>query len=286
MYRSVQDTPNPDVLRKDISKCREELLGVLQEWHYLCNILQPRLLFIYNSIFGSLEHELEQKKKNAAAMEKRLQLIQQMISRGRKLDRHTLDKISDTVTLETKKHPVDTNPGLDYRQVNHFDNSDLKGSNKRILPSLYRKIVKKLHPDVSDNNDYFNDFWYCVQDAYKNKNVRRLELFHQTLCTDENKTYKNEYSEVLDLRNEIRKLKMNIASEKRSMERFRKREPFVFEKNLENKYWIARRKSVLRKRISHEDEKISSIRQRLQEICSLHCVDAISPYEIVSMQSN
>ncbi|MGB9913594.1 MAG: hypothetical protein ACPLRO_09530, partial [Candidatus Kapaibacteriota bacterium] len=62
-------------LREQIAQQKELLLDLIEQWYYLRYIVQPRLQFEYEKIFGDLENELEEKATICNSMERKLELF-------------------------------------------------------------------------------------------------------------------------------------------------------------------------------------------------------------------
>ena len=234
-------------LRSRIKECRQELLNLLYDWHYLQNILHPQIVFQYDSYFGDLEFDLQKKSRVAAEIERRVELLSVKLRRGERLTEKTIKFVNLLVQKEFERKYASENrtsnngAGYDKRndyssanngdckirrpedeEPNLFQNDydltdyEYKPYSAYEAPKLYRKLVKKLHPDISGETEAFNRFWCNVQDAYRSNDVNRLRLFHQTLCADdENRRYSDNKTEEMNLRTEISQLEKNIIIEKR-----------------------------------------------------------------------
>lgn len=261
-------------LREKALQCKEELLKILDDWYYFQLIVQPRIIFEYESLFGDLECEIFDKSKVSNELERKVEIFSQKIKVGERINEKTIHFVNSLVEKEIKiKDNIQSN------KINSFSNNSTKENNsfkrtvslsdenqlfctsfierkkEKEIPHLYRSLVKKLHPDVSAEDDNFKKYWQHIQEAYKSKNFQHLKIFHQTLC-DSDKEYPSNTNEEISLRNEIRELEKNIATEKRNFQQFKEEEPFVYLDKLNDSLWIIRRKRKLREKIFQIDRQI------------------------------
>jgi len=254
-------------LTNKIEDSRKVLLGLLHDWHYLHNILHPRLMFIYDSHFSSLEYEIQQKNKIIFEMERRVQIFSANQKKGEVISETTIKYVNNLVNKEYER--------LEKKSLAKFHKNELNGNGNRPednkqnaneIPVIYRKLVKKLHPDVSGETESFRKFWFNIQAAYKDGDLQRLKLFYKTLCVDEKKKHINKYSEELALRNEIRKLQMNISAEQRKIKRVKMQPPFAYEEKLNDAYWVIQKKRKLKDNISDLNKSINKNKQMLRSL--------------------
>jgi hypothetical protein len=254
-------TANPAIERLEIQiqEKREELLSTLAHWNYLQNIVQPRIMFLYENMFGDLEIEIEKKFRTAHELERRQRLISNQMQSGLAITESSLSFIDSVVKKETERaHKIAMQQDTDIT----FDSAFGTACNSEVadvevdIPSVYRQIVKKLHPDVSGETENFKKYWDSVQFAYRSKNIEHLQLFQKTLCPVTNEAYTDDTEKELALRKELQELETSLYRELRRVEKLSKQEPFVFEEPLNDSFWVARRKRRLRDRIFQIDREI------------------------------
>ena len=269
MENNYKEYPVITELKSRVSECRNELLKLLDDWHYLQNILHPRLMFLYNSLFGDLEFEYQEKHKSAIEIDRRIELLSIRLKKGEKLTESTIKFINDVVRNELIRNERQQNNFIHNRFCNDVINSDYQDNTPKEIPTVYRKLVTRLHPDINGESPEFLKFWDNVQDAYKNSNLHRLKLFYQTLCPEEYIESENLKHEETRLRSEIRQLELNIISEQQLIRQMKEQEPFVFEEKLTDKLWIARRKRKLQDRIFQIERHIHYNKKLLSNLTTL-----------------
>lgn len=249
-------------LREKIDQQKRILLEILEQWYYYRYVVQPRLMFEYEKIFGDLEEEIENKSNIALTLERKLELLITKVRRGSKINRATLDGIDRTVKYEIRsKSSLNSTGKESFLPLNKF--SDKNGNNSNEINKLYRILVKKLHPDVVGETELFKKFWVAIQDAYKEKNYQLIRIFYKTIA-EGTAPFETELS--LDylqkLEEELKEFKFMIGIERRMLERMLSKEPFIYEGKFNDPKWIEEHRSNLRKRIANLENQIN-FNQRL-----------------------
>lgn len=242
-------------LHAQIIKSRGELLKILEEWHYLISNVQPKLLFLYESKFGAIEHEIKRKQELADSLDKKVEIY---IANKRQSTRLTMDEVRFIENIYERQIELINKFKLQreklcIKKINQPSTEKINDD----FPKMYRQIVKRLHPDLIGDTENFRKFWYNVQEAYQNGDYNRIELFYNTLCSDrEDEQRVNNIGDELKLRQELRQLRMNIAAERRKIRRALSSEPFNLIECIDDEQWIETKRKELK-------EKLSSLEQRI-----------------------
>jgi len=234
-------------LRSKTTYLRDELSNLLSRWFYLKNVVFPQIDYRYNQLFGAIESEIEHftlelRKHKMAHFKVNIQNIEYVSNSN--ID--NLNNCAEYIFNSVEK-------AFENNQIPDFSiNVDYEISN------LYRQLVKKLHPDTSNDIELFNKYWINVQDAYHTKNVHKLRLFHKIICFDE-------YLELITTRNrervlsfELNELEKSITNEKRKINRLMNQEPFVFMNKLYDEEWVGARKDFLNKKLNNLKDRINT----------------------------
>ncbi len=254
-------TKHPEIneLKQRIKECKDDLLALLEDWHYLQTVVQPRIMFVYETYFGDLENEIESKSDSAARLDRRVELLSIKVRRGESLTEKTISFVDRIVKHEFDKDKktiphssFNGKPRYSYRYNSKAVDYEMEA---RELSSLYRNLVKLLHPDVAGETDNFIRYWDNVLQAYKSNDLHRIKLFYKTLCVEE-KEYLDTEQEKEDLSREIQDLKLSVEVEKRKIERIKTEEPFSIEDKLNDASWITSRKRKLREQLFQIDKQI------------------------------
>jgi len=146
--------------------------------------------------------------------------------------------------------PKDINRKLDTSANDNID-----------IANLYRHIVKKLHPDIAQENNLFKLCWANVQFCYQNQDAERLKMFYLIFCANYEDNIKIE-----TLTNEINQLKNYIEKQHKDNEDLKSQEPYCFKDNLSDICWIKERKNVLRNKLVQVNKRITHNNRLLRQI--------------------
>lgn len=275
-------------LKKRLAECRQELLAILSDWHYMQYELQPQLNYEYENIFGGLEYQIDDKDRKASKLERRLEMLENRCRRGESISELTIDFVNKAVDNEFRK--IDELKGGYFNSFVGRDNNNhggftIKSSAKFTPParkitksaagnkeenpvsSVYRKLVKVLHPDVAkENKELFEHHWDQVQNIYKANDLERLTLFQKSICPEEPDEFEDIIAEENALKREIRDLEFSIRNERGKIEQLKQQEPFVFRDKLSDNLWIARRKQALRDKLFTIDKQIIARSHTLRQL--------------------
>ena len=184
---------------------RIELSQILGKWFYLKNVLYPQLEFQYHQLFGDLEREIDIKSYELNILKlKHHNLSNKNHDKiGQNID--GLNDIAEQIFSKIEK-AFENSPIPEYKLNVEYE-----------ISYIYRQLVKKLHPDTTNDTEMFNEYWINVQDAYQSKNIHKLRLFHKIICFDD-------YLELVTLRNleralleELNELEKSIKLEKKKI---------------------------------------------------------------------
>lgn len=218
-----------DFLHK-LTDLRSELASLLDAWDKMIYDVKPQLEFMYDTIFGEIEDEIEQKTR-------------------------ILDEI-DRKSAYFK--PINNCKAQEERPKNSKDgSSSIKGhggeySSTGDITAIYRLLVKHLHPDVAGNKHLSEKYWNSVQQAYRNHDLWRLHAFKEVLASEISPESTEE-----TLQQEMEILEANIEKQRREIARLKSEEPFSFRDRLNDEVWIRRRRKILEDRREWIDHRIN-----------------------------
>lgn len=255
------------LLQEEIEEGRKELLELIEKWYYLRYVVQPKLEFEYEKVFGELEEELEEKASLCNKMERKIELFFVKINRGVRVNRNLWNFIEKSVDSlkQSSENNLEVNPNKNNYQYNFKGEDNQQNSLNSELTRMYRFLVKQLHPDVSGETEFFKKFWVPIQDAYKERNFSKIRVFYKILNNDIG-NFDFEEDKVKKLEEELKELRLMIGIEKRVIERMLQQEPFIYEKNLKNPHWIEEHRKKLKEKISFLDKQIEFNKRLLDKI--------------------
>lgn len=227
-------------LKEKYLDLKSKLFELLDNWYYMHSIVQPRLVFTYETIFGDLEFELDKLETNKVELDYKIRSI--------RFDKNY--NLSQPIIDEATRHF-----NQEVNSMKYFGNSDSRYSAKDSFIDEYRELVKKIHPDVAGENNLFKLYWNSIQFAYKNQDKEQIARFHFLICKCERIEAEFDY---FDLKKSINYLELSIAREQSRLEQLKKQEPFSFEQYFEDSTWIEHRKSLILKKINFLEKSIQT----------------------------
>jgi hypothetical protein len=117
-------------LQSKIDAFKQQLLSILEASYYYRNVLEPRLVFWYESIFGDIEDELESKSRIATELQRRAELLRMRLDRGEKITDQTVKFIDVLVSKESQKAKANSgysNQPIKEQNDNHKSDNTYKG---------------------------------------------------------------------------------------------------------------------------------------------------------------
>jgi hypothetical protein len=248
-----------------IDALKEQLLHLLTIWYESQTEILQEILFLYENIFGNIEMEIANKEQNAKKLEQKFKMLSHYLENNQPVKRQSVDFIdkllfNDDTTKHNKQKPY-------HNPKNHFTQRDINkkldpSSNDNIdIVSIYRHIVKKLHPDVIQESNIFKLCWANVQFCYQKQDAERLKMFYLILCSN----YEDNIN-VEPLINEINQLKDCIEKQHKDNEDLQNQEPYCFKDKLNDNNWILERKNTLRNKLVQVNKRILHNNRLLRQI--------------------
>lgn len=291
-YNTSQDIHK---IKETISETRKEILNVLDKYYYYLNVIKPQIVFDYERHFGELENEIKEKINYLKELERKKELINQKQKNGETITPFILKVIDLIVKRENSKkfntiynNKFNNNEGNCNSHQFHYKkeniNEDINEVLKRKIKNhtyrndwedyidslqisqLYRKIVKKIHPDLHGITEDFKKYWYNVQEAYQARNHRQLKLYYLALCVNDDLIENSEDLTYLQLISILKNLKQRLEQEKENLSQLLNKEPFILINNISDKLWIAKRKRYLREKLETLEKQIRLKENMLQII--------------------
>lgn len=253
-----ESNPKIKELRQHIAKVRDELWNLLDEYYYYTNIVYSQIMFEYDSIFGDIEEQIQEKDKLVRELEYKIHNLSNKTNRTKpNFNYHPKNNSiynSNGNSAENNGYPTYYIPNCKVNEVYEAQ-------------QLYRQIVKKLHPDIAGITPVFERFWNNIQDSYKNTDVQRLRIFYQTIVNDPiKKDIPDESREETALRTELKDLEYNLNKLKNRIKQLQEQEPYVFKEKLKDKIWVATRKQKLMLKLFHMDNEILNRKKILRNL--------------------
>ncbi len=240
-------TQNLNSLQERLNRGKSQLLDLLDEWHVKNTSERSRILFDYEKVFGEFESKIKLHYKEAKNLEGKLNALKEK--------------------LRVKKSSKDSSYS---KSINgSFKEKDSTTFNESEFNSVYRTIVKKLHPDLNDSTLDFDKYWNNIQFAYKSKDYLRLRMYSETLFNDsftEANEFASEETQTELLSKKIEEIENYIKEEKSNLLRLQYTEPFCYEDRLKDHRWVMRHRHLLRNKLKQAKNKVEFNKKLLENM--------------------
>ena len=173
--------PEYENLKAETEKLRTELSMLLLERDELVFVICRNLETEYMLKIGGLEHQLYAKQCEAQRLKRKAELIQAALNRQEKPDFTRIERLLDK-EFAAYQEKLDEQIYKMNEALKHSRAELLSPEDTKELKSLYRKIVKVLHPDLHPNiSDAERQLFENAVTAYKNGDLLSIRAIYETI---------------------------------------------------------------------------------------------------------
>lgn len=241
--------PHPDFtkLLNDCEILQNEMAVLIADLDGLISTILPNIEAEYQLSIGHLEYEQFCLQTEINRLKRKIEIIQAAVNHGDPVSENSIDKMLDQEFKEWENKLNEHLKKIDIAKKRAKSKLSLEESKE--IAELYRKIVKKIHPDV--NHEMFNqykDLWFRAVEAYNHGQLESLKavwLIIQDLA-EENQEISN--LDALSQKNE--ELQSNIISLLADINEIKAVHPYDLLEKLSDESWIEEQQSTLYKSIA------------------------------------
>ena len=257
--------PDSELLRAEIRTLRELLASLVMEREQLRTNVLPQIESKYMRQLGGLEADIYRAEYELRTLKERILLIQSRLNRGQVIDEEEIDaSILRSVQEFWEKYKEFSRRAEESQDYEKKRNStDAEGSIEQKCRSLYRKLMKQLHPDIHlDLGEREKELFNRANTAYEERDLRVLQEIDAMLGGDD-----EFISELLDeLQKEkerILEMIRNVRAEIRSM---KEQYPYNKKKILEDPELLKAERGRMSKQLAGLEEMIRFYREREERL--------------------
>lgn len=237
-------------LIQEIESLKEVISILLMEKDDLQNSTKTILMATYYSQIGIYELKAVEAQIEMLKYKRMIELFQTGINQNKKLKLEEVEKQLD-VELREWSEKIETLK-INLKVSNQV--LDNLVENNTEVNRLYRKLSKQLHPDLNRNQtSQIENLWIRVQYAYKNLDLKELEIIEAILETSSLNDYENDTLSSLKTKKEgleVKSKELQLIIEKIQTEF-----PFTIRESLENPLSILELSREAKSKISEFLEK-------------------------------
>lgn len=272
-------SPEFKKLRGEYDLIKTELAKLVSERDILTETVRKNLEALYIVKIGALEYKLFCTECDASRLRRKIELIQARLNRAEKISAKFLLLIKVQLDSEYQKWEQeikDLYAGIESSK--HRLSSLLTPAQSKKLQDLYRRLVKKLHPDVNPNlSDNQKILWHRLIEAYKSADIEELitiELLVKDIAddifseTDEAaKTAAANAAAVLErIKKEINYIKEKVYKVALEIKEIKNQFPFTIQADLENKAWVNQKNAETLAKIEEASKRKSDLLKVIDDL--------------------
>ncbi len=235
----------PDIkkLKEKIRFLRRELEDLYPEKEHLVGVICENIQRDYTLVFGSLEYKLYEAYCEYLRLRRKRDLIQAKMNRGEKPDMEAIESRLDEEFCDYKRRLEEQ-----MEEINEaIEKSKLKllpEEEQKELKTLYKAIVKRLHPDLNPSiTEGEKELFYNATESYKLGDLNTLRIIYDL-------TVKGEEEELSlpndSLAKEAERLEKTVGTIREEIERIKSNPPYTLKIYLEDERKKAVRLYTLR----------------------------------------
>ena len=231
-----------------LNSLKSELAKLVSDRDYLENTIKKNLEALYVTRIGKNEYELFNLECQLARLKRKIELIQIRINHGKNVNLFEVEKQLDDEYSEWQEK-ID---GMlsDIKASEARLNSLMSEKETREFQSLYRSLVKKLHPDVNANQSEKEALlWDRTQIAYKLGDIEELQTIKLLLEGIGEEDIKKDSGSISLIDRQIEALKEKISRLTRYIKELKSEFPFTIENNIKDESWVKEKNSLVLARI-------------------------------------
>ena len=242
-----------NILNKKYLKLYEEMEDLNKEKEVLESLYMSKLGAL---IFLKFENEIEYRK-----LKKKLNLIIQSKNKNEKIDINNIDNILKK-ELESFYKELETIRERMKISKMYLESPTLSDEEIKNIKDIYRKLAKKLHPDINRNlTEKEINLWNKVKEAYENNDLISLIVLDGVINDIEIK----EDTSISNIEENIGKIKDKIEKLKVINNEALNEFPLNLKEVINDNNFIENKKEELNKEIKIYKEKISELNKLINE---------------------
>lgn len=246
-------------LRRTYTEKVHTLREILLDLEQLENVILPELRQKYDANFREYEVKIQELTLQLSEKQRVNELLLLKYQRGEEITAKVVQFVLMFVEKEYARYKNTKKSSTFGLQESAATISSPQKSVSEELSKLYKELVKRLHPDSSQNDKkLFEKFWNTVQESYEKQNLQRLRTYHSIVCTQllSPNMFTSPSSEMVRLEAEISFLERKIINEQKKITAYCSKEPYTFKDSIDNSEWIDDHTNSLRQTIMRITEEI------------------------------
>ncbi len=258
-YDLIAAASEYESLLAEIRRLRGEITRLTAERDELKNQIMPRLQAQYNAQIGGLELQVFQAELRLRELKRAIEIMQAARNRCRQWDpqkaKEQAEEEQNRVWEEEQKKEG-TSGGRPFR------------SRADEMRHLYRKIVRRLHPDANpDITPEEEEMFVRAAKAYRNGDLQTLrEIAARLDANSPQETYNNTPEGLEQLRKLVRQLSKSVMALEKEIQTIRAAFPYNQKDFLQDQEAVAARQKELTERLALAGWQYQELLKRFERL--------------------
>lgn len=246
-------TPENKLLRLQAENLKKEYAEQYELWHYMVTYEEAILTSLYLHELGQLKFDQLCLQTELARLKQKIQLAQAYFNRNVLPDwiliEHKLQQQFEEYQQKIKQEAERLAAAKKYLNsgfLNEYEAQQLK--------SVYRLLVRKLHPDLNpEQTNYERELFLRVQAAY---DLCDLNTLNEILLLLNNDKGEAEHTEVPDLSAVVNHLTNMLKTIQQKIAKLNDSFPFIYREKLHDEVWLNNEKEAMNIQIENYRSEI------------------------------
>ncbi len=250
--------------KEKITELKKTLTDLVYEKDNLKFVICENIKTQYMLNFGSLEYNLYKAYCKYLRLRRKKEMIQAKKNRQESIDIETIEKDLDDEFAEYKK--VLDGKISDMKEALKRSEMDFLTDEEEILiKTLYKKIVKKIHPDINPAiTEEEKEFFYKATDSYKNGDLMTIQTIYDIVISNED-TDKEALSDKA-LKDEVKRLEGLIGKIQKDIDLIKSQPPYTWKEFVEDKNKRADKLKELKNNLEAYEEAIRTQEEYIKDL--------------------